>query len=603
MDKDKDLAPLNAAIIRGLNDKLYDKRKTAALEIERIIKDLVTNKDLGKIGRVLAILRQEFAYSPNPNSRKGGLIGLAATAIALGAVGDINAYLEELVAPVLSCFSDVDSRVRYYACESIYNIAKVARPSTLLYFNEIFDALSKLAADPDTNVKSGAELLDRLVKDIVTESTSFNIKKFIPLLRERIAAVDPFVRQFLVSWVTVLDSVPDIELVEYLPDFLDGLFRILSDNSREIHKQTEAALGEFLRELQQHTTNINYARLIEITVIHCASKDQLTQFTALTWIQTFITMGKAEMLPFNAQLLGAILPCLAHNVDKIRETAVHANQMLVNIVVESESTATPDAPPTNFSLGPTVNVLALQLLHESVETRIAALRWILMLHVKARRKIFALADEMFPALLKTLSDPADKVVLLDLEVLAEISSQTDNFDAVNLADVIDSVTTGTDDASATKARSLSRRSAGGNAPYFMKFMTNLLLLFSTDRDLLEKRGSFIIRQLCVLLSPVRIYSAVADILLREEDLEFASLMVQNLTLILLTSTELFELRNSLKHLKTPESRSLFCSLYRSFCHNPVSTFSLCLLAQTYKHCSNLIEKFADLEITVGFLVE
>lgn len=32
---DKDFAPLSAACVRALNDKIYDKRKAAALEIEK----------------------------------------------------------------------------------------------------------------------------------------------------------------------------------------------------------------------------------------------------------------------------------------------------------------------------------------------------------------------------------------------------------------------------------------------------------------------------------------------------------------------------------------------------------------------------------------
>jgi hypothetical protein len=48
------------------------------------------------------------------------------------------------VPPVLACFSDQDARVRYYACESMYNIAKVAKGEILVYFNEVFDALSKV---------------------------------------------------------------------------------------------------------------------------------------------------------------------------------------------------------------------------------------------------------------------------------------------------------------------------------------------------------------------------------------------------------------------------------------------------------------------------
>ena len=52
---------------------------------------------------------------------------------------------------------------------------------------------------------------------------AFSLAHFIPLLRERIYVVSPFTRTYLVSWITVLDSVPELELITYLPEFLDGL--------------------------------------------------------------------------------------------------------------------------------------------------------------------------------------------------------------------------------------------------------------------------------------------------------------------------------------------------------------------------------------------
>ncbi|PWZ40537.1 Protein VAC14 [Zea mays] len=105
--------------------------------------------------------------------------------------------------------------------------------------------------DSDANVQSVAHLLDRLVKDIVTESDQFSIEEFIPLLRERMNVLNPYVRQFLVGWITVLDSVPDIDMLGFLPDFLDaGLFNMLSDSSHEIRQQADAALSEFLQEIK-----------------------------------------------------------------------------------------------------------------------------------------------------------------------------------------------------------------------------------------------------------------------------------------------------------------------------------------------------------------
>ena len=64
----------------------------------------------------------------------------------------------------------------------------------------------------DIDVKNGANLLDRLIKDVVTESESFDVERFIPLLQKYIRRSNPYIRQLLVGWITVLDSVPDINM-------------------------------------------------------------------------------------------------------------------------------------------------------------------------------------------------------------------------------------------------------------------------------------------------------------------------------------------------------------------------------------------------------
>ena len=49
-----------------------------------------------------------------------------------------------LIPPILTCIADQDSKIRYLACESLYNLAKAARGHVLRFFNEIFDSLSKV---------------------------------------------------------------------------------------------------------------------------------------------------------------------------------------------------------------------------------------------------------------------------------------------------------------------------------------------------------------------------------------------------------------------------------------------------------------------------
>lgn len=55
------------------------------------------------------------------------------------------------------------------------------------------------------------------------DKRAFNLARFMPLLSERVYVISPYTRMHLVSWLMILDSVPDLELVAWLPDFLDGL--------------------------------------------------------------------------------------------------------------------------------------------------------------------------------------------------------------------------------------------------------------------------------------------------------------------------------------------------------------------------------------------
>lgn len=81
--------------------------------------------------------------------------------------------------------------------------------------------------------------------------TAFSLPRFIPLLQERIWVINPFTRQFLVGWLTLLDSIPDLELVTYLPDFLGGLLKFLSDQNADVRASTQACLDKFLNEIQR----------------------------------------------------------------------------------------------------------------------------------------------------------------------------------------------------------------------------------------------------------------------------------------------------------------------------------------------------------------
>ncbi|KAJ8104776.1 hypothetical protein ONZ43_g7693 [Nemania bipapillata] len=552
----------------------------------------------------------------------------------------------------------------------------------LVYFNHIFDALCKLGADSELSVKNGAELLDRLIKDIVAESaatyvsvlesnpplspdqkeldgkmtegvpnlpTAFSLPRFIPLLKERIWVVNPFTRTFLVGWITLLDSIPDLELVTYLPEFLGGLLKFLSGNNADVRVVTQNCLDRFLNEIKRIARvkkgiaeskkskgDDDAGEVGSVTAIDdedevsseddwVPGQDVQVNYKAILEILTAtldsqLDICPEEVLPFTPKILAHLLPAMASGVEPIRQAAARVNTSLMEYVVSltDESDLSPNQPPSrvptsltvdrtegttsaraslsssreidvhsptpaNHRRTPTpatsvvtpqpdldyaaaVNSLTLLFLNDHEATRVAALTWLIMLHRKAPRKIVAFNDGTFPALLKTLSDPAEAVVTKDLQLLSQISRNSED-------------------------------------DYFSNFMVSLLQLFSTDRKLLEMRGNLIIRQLCMTLSPERIYRTLAETIEKEEDLEFASIMVQNLNNNLITAPELADLRKRLRNLETKDGQMFFVALFRSWCYNAVATFSLCLLAQAYEAAYNLLQIFAELEMTVNILIQ
>lgn len=178
----------------------------------------------------------------------------------------------------------------------------------------------------------------------------------------------------------------------------------------------------------------------------------------------------------------------------------------------------------SLDLSSVVEVLTKHLMYISVQTKVAVLRWIHHLFINIPHKMFDHIENLFPILMKSLSDNSDEVVQQTLVVMAEIIS------------------------SKSPEAAIPDSNAEMQNKYFTKFIVNLLRVFSTDRHLLEERGAFIIRELCVLLSAEDIYKTLAKILLEEPNLNFACTMIQTLNVILLTSSELFDLRNKLKDL-------------------------------------------------------
>lgn len=278
---------LNPLRIKDLSNHIYEKRKATAFQIESLTKSALTRNDSQTIYKIINELT-ELTNGGTNSAKMGAITALGSVSVALGSFA-IAFFLEEIIKPIFATFRDTDARVRYYACESLYNIAKIARGEILLYFNEVFDILCILVTDSESSVKNAADILDRLIKDIVSAKSTnyvsilqqqeasndiqthlvdangdaiqinnvqdaqkaFSLPKFIPTLLERMYTIDPFAKKFLISWLELFDDIPSLELITFLPNFLEPLIKFLTNNSpSDVRLETENILQVFLKEIK-----------------------------------------------------------------------------------------------------------------------------------------------------------------------------------------------------------------------------------------------------------------------------------------------------------------------------------------------------------------
>ncbi|XP_045537393.1 protein VAC14 homolog isoform X1 [Papilio machaon] len=463
---EKDYAPLSSACVRGLCDKLYEKRKFAGVEIEKMVKDFNDANNSSQIKKLIRVLGQDLMSSTNPNVKNGALMGLSSVAVGLGK--GCVAHLSELLHPMAACVREGESRVRYLAAEALFNVLKIARGAALPHFPLVFDALARLAADPEPQVRQGAELLDRLVKDIVTESGELEVSALVPLLRERLYARGACARQFAAGWVAALDALPALPLLPHLRDLLDPLLHMLDEPHPEIRRMCEVQLNEFLRSIKKDPSQVDFQAMINILITHAQSPEELVQLTAISWIKEFVELAGRGMLPYASGVLCAALPCLAYADDarrNIRETAATVNFLLTKLVADPGESEGEGEGEERLQLEALVRVLTQLLRHSSVHTKVAALDWILHLYNTLPAQMPSHTEAVFGAVVASLTDPADDVVRRALAVLAEICS-----------------------CPARPARTGDLESS----PYYYKFLRALLRLLAADDGLLEDRGAFII---------------------------------------------------------------------------------------------------------------
>jgi len=548
---------LSAAIMRSIGDKMYEKRKMAALEVEQVMKELAASGARDKVESLLGKLINDYARSGQANKRKGGLLCLAAATVALRHFYDrlkFN-FLGQVLDPVCLSLSDQDGRVRYYACEALYNIVKAMQEEIISnqdFFLNVFRALFSLYGDMDGNVQNAAQHLDRVLKDSVIHSSVFDVSEFVACLKTNLVATNVHKRQFLIGWVDALCSVSSFDLLIYLPDVLPGLMDMLEDEHGEVRKQATQALEDFLDYLlRSHTESmVNYTAVLAVLLEKCKSEDTETCLMALKWLSVIVEIASSDILSQYGPIVGSVLSCISHSNLDVQRAAQTVNAALLQ-------SKAPDAW-TAVDMQGLLSKINRELSSNQEPTRLEALRWLEFLLMQCPSAVLAECESIVNAVLDALAMHWDRVVKSGIHLLALLAKQMDQF----------------------------------------RFVMDALLQRFQGREglkLLHSSGAFIIQSLCSQLGAKAVFSELAIALEAEKFAsEFTSTIVQSLNILLITSPELIALPQLLRRgLQDEEARQFFLVLFPAWSHSVCAVLTICFLVRAYGFAWKLILDFGN----------
>ena len=300
---------ISAAVLVSLAHKRYERRRLAAMEIEKVVRSLVQQDELERVRAILLLLSDDYVRSTSEDARKGGVVALAASAIGLKKAPDTNSIAHEcrdlILASVVHACQDHSQRVRYYATESLFNVIKVIPNLAVQHFFILFEILRSLYADVDVDVKSGAEMLDKKLKEVIVNamnSGQFSAEACVPVFARFVYMRNKATKRLTLTWLQELtEKLVGKPILEFLHLFLTGIFDMIADPTLAIRQSALAFLQSVLPKLldnhiveeaiddyQSAGIKVDFDKILQSLVTTMEHPDPFVRKIAMYWMSRIV---------------------------------------------------------------------------------------------------------------------------------------------------------------------------------------------------------------------------------------------------------------------------------------------------------------------------
>ena len=593
------------------------------------------------------------------NERKGALLGYYSMVNVIKRICKEKGVeichtklLDELMKCLKISLKDNDNKIILSAAQCIYNIMVEFNQYVLMNFNDFFDGLLTLVTIDDLEIKNIAENLDSSLKGVINYSfqgklpEDFNLLEFFKKIILNISLENPANKSTVVSWISSINQIPGIKLINILYLFLGELFDMLQINNPKVQEITNECLKDFYNEIENDFEDIAYnikIKILEIVIQKCEKnkpEEKNVKLKAFKWANLFLRLYKFLFIRMaNNQKQNELKKKVAISQD-ITDNSINTNNNdntedneKKKGKEEEDSNESDDNKKFPFDLFTKFLRIIFNTLKDSKEIKDYkkmekktknnnnnnnngknntedlyeiinncnnCLLTIIEKYNMNRNNIKQLEEVLMEYLFYENNELLLTIIKWIDQFFNKFCEEAFNNNFNKFIENFAFIATYKDQEifeTGIKTLCNIEKCRNGSINVIIKNILNKLK--EKDNNFALKRLNDFVIVLCKELNVKHVYKTFAMVLSEMDKSNFICKIINILNMHLLTSNETRELRNLLKNIQktsNEEDKQFFEKLFSVWCVNPVSCLILCLIAEDFELSFHLLNKFGSIKL-------
>ena len=596
------------------------------------------------------------------NERKGALLGYYSIVNVIKRISDEKGLemchtklLDELMKCIIVSLKDNDNKIILSAAQCMYNIMIFFNPYVLTNFNDFFDGLLTLVTIDDPEIKDIADNFDSSLKGVINYSfqgklpQDFNLLDFFKKIILNISLENPSNKCTIVSWISCINQIPGIKLINILYLFLDELFDILKIKNQAVIDITNQCLDDFYTEIENEFADIPFnikIKIFEIIIQKCEKnkpEEKDVKLKAFKWANLFLEEYKILFI-HNPKKVPPRKKTNNYNIDNITTNSNTINtgndneqdkdKKKENEMESSESEVSVDDDDNKkfpFDLFTKFLKIIFNTLKDGKEIKdkkkvenknnnninniiqnktddlyniINNCNLCLLTIIENYNMIIANIKQLEEVLMEYLFYENNDLLLCVIKWIEKFFNKfCEEAFSSDFNKFIESfafiATYKDEEIFDTGIKTLCNIEKCRKGSINVIILNILNKLKEKDNIFAIKRAKEFVNLLFKELDVKKVYETFADVLAQINKSTFVCKIINILNMILLTSNDTEGLRKLLKNVQktTNEDDKLFFEkLFKIWCINPVSCLILCLIAEDFELSFHLLNKFGKIKL-------